>query len=312
MKKINYLFFTICLLFLLFGNAMSSKAADFFDVSGPLNVRFHSRFVYPDGSAVPPADLTVESKINYVPHYTTVFMKYQARSSQILRYTKTIGPSGNGVYSDSYVTKSIPNVIVEPRNTMEGSRVSYNSLFLNTKDAVKKVVPIQSIGRLTFTTYYASGEILPTITQNYYAKGTFVKTTDAGRSGFKLENTMQEAKDQFADIEDVLFASSFVSTNASKGQPGTQTYTGFTFHDYDGLYPSAPITFRLDVPQIKETFINPEGYEIPASNLHSTFVQNNKYYATGDSYQFGNGKNGQATSLPSNYTENGKNYEYIG
>ena len=311
MKRIKYLLLGIFALCGLVINSSDVLAADYFDKSGPMNVKFYAKFVYPDGTPVNTSNFKLESKINYVPHHSTTYMNYQVKPSQMLRNTKVIPTIGNGIYSDSYTTVPISNKIIEPYNTMEGSRVSYNSLFADTKDSVKSLTLIQNIGRSYYSTFYADGNSIPTISSNYYVKGSFVKKTIGSRTGFQFENTAQIAHEQYADIEDCLFASTVAGTNSSEGQPGIKTYTGITFNEFDGMYQSnIPVTFRLDIPQIKETFINQDHNEIAAADLESSLVQNNTYYTDQDSYSFGG--HGQPSTLPLTYTKNSKNYEYKG
>ena len=268
MKKIKYLLFGICALCCLVINS-TDASADYFDMSGSMNVKFNARFVYPDGTPVKTSNFKLESKINYVPHYSTTYLNYQVKPSQILRNTKVIPTIGNGVYSDSYKTGTISNKIVEPYNTMEGSRVSYNSLFADTMDSVKGITLIRSVGSYSYQTFYASGQTLPINYYNYYAQGSFVRKTISGRTGFQFENPAL-----YSDIGDCLFASSFASTNASEGQPGVKTYTGITFFEYVGIdrRDNGPVTFRLDLPQIKETFIDQDHNEIAAADLDNSLV----------------------------------------
>lgn len=308
MKKVRILLFGFFALFLL---TLNTKEVLAFDKSGPVDVRFYARFVYPDLTPVAAADIKPESKINYVPHYSSVYMDYLVQPSQVLRNTKFIPNIGNGIYSDSYTSPSISNKIINAYNSMEGSRVSYNSLFIDTKDSVKSLTLIQSVGKNYYSTFYSNGNTIPTKVGNYYVKGSFVKRTIGGRTGFQYENTAQESFEQLSDIEDVLFASTLVSTNSSEGQPGVHSYTGITFSEFDGMYQSNnPVTFRLDIPQIKETFINQNHEEIAAADLESSLIQNNTYYVNQDSYMFGG--NGQPSSLPLTYTKNGSTFEYKG
>lgn len=307
MKKINYLFFTICLLFLLFSNAKTSLAANYLDASKPLNVKFHAKFVYPDGTAVPASALKLDSKISYAPHFSTSYMSYQMGATEILRSTQEIPSIGNGVYSDSYTSKIIP-MKVNNRQNMEGGRVSYSDLFVETEDCIKSITPIQKLGTAKITNNFINGNNPSPTTSGFYMTGLFERATSGLKRGYKYVEPKHMIAAQLADPLDCLFATS------AGGTTGYGGYTGIQTGEYDGsaTYAGTPITLCLDVPEIKETFVDPEGNEIPPSVLHSTFVQNNKYYATGNSYSFGGGQNGQATNLPASYIKNGIEYEYLG
>lgn len=313
MKKINYLFFTICLLFLLFGNAKTSLAADYLDASKPLNVKYHVKFVYPDGTPVPSTALNLDSKISYVPHYSTDWGIYLMKPTEILRGTTVIPNIGNGTYYSSFRSKTIPMKVIDKYKSMEGGRVSYSEVFADTDDCVKSITYIQRRGTVNISFNLVDFIASPTI-GSFNASGSFVRKTIGSKTGFQFEQTPLEATQNYSDPLDCLFATTAGGTTSDPYGLKPRYYTGIQFNENDGTgdYGGDPITFRLDSPQIKETFVDPEGNEIPASDLHSTFVQNNKYYATGDSYSFGGGQNGQATNLPASYTKNSKVYEYMG
>lgn len=315
MRRIKYLLLGICALCSLVINTREVLAVDYFNISGPMNVKFHARFIYPDGTPVPATELKLDSSMSYVPHYSEQVLVYQTKPTEILRGTKVIPATGNGVYSDSFKSKTIPLKIMDEFKSMEAGRVSYHSLFAETSDCVKGITPFQKVGTVNITTTLANGSNPSPITSGFLVNGSFVRKTVGVKRGYQYENVPQTAYEQYADPLDVLFATTIAGTTSSVSGIVNKYYTGIQFNSYDGTDTQAgtPVTFKLEIPEMEETFIDTLGNEIPNNGLHSTFVQHNKYYASGNSYQFGGGENGQATSLPSSYVgSNSAQYTYKG
>ncbi|MGM0113140.1 WxL domain-containing protein [Enterococcus sp. DIV0187] len=315
MKKIRYLCLTIGLFLFFYANSSVSYASLYFDASSSMNIKFHAKFVYPDGTSVPPNELKLESSVSYVPHNSEQMLVYQIKPTEILRSTRAIGSIGNGEYSDNYKSKIIPLKILDEFKSMEGGRVSYHSLFAETSDCVKGIVPIQKVGTVNINTFLANNNNPSPITSGFLVNGSFVRKTVGTKRGYQYENVAQTAYEQYSDPLDVLFATTVGGTTSSVSGTVNKYYTGFQINSYIGTNSSAgnPITFKLEIPEINETFVDTSGNEIQNNGLHPSFIQNNKYYASGDSYQFGGGENGQATSLPSSYVgSNSAQYTYKG
>lgn len=312
----SYILGAICTLLFLIINPVTTSADSRMITLNP-NVTFMSKFVFSDGTDVPSSFMTMESKIIRQPHYTdtnTGFMKYTKRSPIVLRGTKTIPNVGGGLWKDTYKSPSV-TFGHSDSVTMEGFRDSYNSLFIDTKDSVKAIWTLQKVGVKTNQVWYQTqfGSNVPYPYEAYNLQQSFFNTTENGKYGYKLsEISNLDYPGQLCDPDDVLFASTAASTTKNYG---SLTYSGSHYGEWignDDIYTGKPVTFRIDVPKIEETFVDMQGTKIPTSDLHPTFVQDNKYDALEDSYSFGGVQNGQATTLPQSYVANSKIYEYKG